>query len=150
MSTRSAAVTDPAIAAFVEQIAAGTNVAADSVAGLILRLVTRVGRLEKTVSEQGSKLDKLARKPWPAKPARTASARVVETGIDVATGAPVRLETKASRPRGRPAGRRDATPRARRWHRKPDGRAVHRREDIEDLGSLAVADVPTLDPEWDR
>ena len=150
MSTRSAAVTDPAIAAFVEQIAAGTNVAADSVAGLILRLVTRVGRLEKTVSEQGSKLDKLARKPWPAKPARTASARVVETGIDVATGAPVRLETKASRPRGRPTGRRDATPRARRWHRKPDGRAVHRREDIEDLGRLVAADVPTLDPEWDR
>jgi len=158
MSTRSAAVTDPAIAAFVEQIAAGTNVAADSVAGLILRLVTRVGRLEKTVSEQGSKLDKLAQKPKPAHAQSSVRARrpapmdhgVVKTGIDVATGAPVRLETKASRPRGRPTGRRDATPRARRWHRKPDGRAVHRREDIEDLGSLAVADVPTLDPEWDR
>jgi len=75
---------------------------------------------------------------------------VVKTGIDVATGAPVRLEAQASRSRGRPTGRRDATPRARRRHRKPDGRALHHREDIEDFGGLAAADVPTLDAEWDR
>jgi len=151
MSTRSAA-TDPALARFIEQITDGNNAAADSVAGLILRLVGRVGRLEKTVSDQGSKLDKLARKPPPAVRARNPVPmdHRVKTGIDAATGSPVRFETKDSRPRGRPPGRRDATPRARRGYRKLDGRALHHREDVEDFGGFTTADVPTLDPEWDR
>ena len=138
MSTRSAAVTDPAIAAFVEQIAAGTNVAADSVAGLILRLVTRVGRLEKTVSEQGSKLDKLARQPRSAVRARTHDSRVVETGVDV-DGHPVRLEERVGRPVGRPKGRRDTHQRQRRG-----ARVVH-----PEFDELRTAGVSLLDPDFD-
>ena len=117
MSTRSAAVPDPALARFIEQLTDGSNAAADSVAGLILRLVGRVGRLEQTVSDQGSKLDKLAKQPRPAGQARTDDSRVVKTGIDV-DGRPVRIEERVPRPVGRPKGRKDDVPRRRRYPHK--------------------------------
>jgi len=107
-------IADPVIAQFVERVAAGANAAADSVAGLVLRLVGRVGALEKTVEAQGVRLkqvDKLA---------RTKLAPVVVpltpimTGIDTATGAPVRVMPKRSR--GRPLGSRDRIQRSSRRH----------------------------------
>jgi hypothetical protein len=135
---------DPHLVRFVEQVSAGANAAADSVAGLLLRLLGRVGSLEKAVQAQASKLDELARQPKPAR-VRTHDAAVVkvETGIDMA-GAPVRHEIRVRRPRGRPAGHRDAVPRVRRWRHKPDGRDLHHQED------LAAVAVPMLDPDWDR
>jgi len=134
MSTR-LAVTDPALARFIEQITDGSNAAADSVAGLILRLVGRVGRLEQTVSDQGSKLDKLARQPRSAVRARTHDSRVVETGVDV-DGHPVRIEERVRRPIGRPKGRKDDVPRRRGHLRKaePESRP---------------AELGLLDPDWD-
>jgi len=107
-------IADPVIAQFVERVAAGANAAADSVAGLVLRLVGRVGALEKTVEAQGVRLkqvDKLA---------RTKLAPVVVpltpimTGIDTATGAAVRVMPKRSR--GRPLGSRDRIQRSSRRH----------------------------------
>ena len=100
-------VADPVVAQFIERVAAGTNAAADSVAGLVLRLVGRVGALEKTVEAQAAELkrvDKLAR----AKPKlpRTPPPVRLETGVDV-YGDPVRIEHKIRRPRGRPKGSRD-------------------------------------------
>src|SRR6516225_1359946 len=107
-------VTDPVIAQFVERVAAGANAAADSVAGLVLRLVGRVGALEKTVEAQGVRLkqvDKLAR-------AKLAPVVVpltpIMTGIDTATGAAVRVMPKRSR--GRPRGSLDS------YKRPPRGR----------------------------
>ena len=120
MSTRSAAATDPALAHFIEQVTNGSNAAADSVAGLTLRLVGRVGRLEQTVSDQGSKLDKLARQPRPAGRARAQDSRVVKSGVDV-DGHPVRIEERVPRPVGRPKGRRDTYQR----HRRPPSEAHH-------------------------
>jgi hypothetical protein len=94
----SSVITDPAIAQFVERVAAGTNAAADSVAGLVLRLAGRVGALERKVeaqSNQIAKIGKLAR----AKPAPVVSLAPIMTGIDTATGAAVRIEPKRSRGR---------------------------------------------------
>jgi hypothetical protein len=105
-------VTDPIIARFVEDVAAGANAAADSVAGLVLRLVGRVTTLEQRLETQDgkiAKIDKLARQP---RPARTPPPTLVETGIDV-YGDPVRIEHRIKRPRGRPKGARDRFPRSR-------------------------------------
>ena len=138
---RSSVVTDPAIIAFIEQVSAGTNASADSTAGLILRLLSRVSRLEQAV-------EVLRKQPKPAMRARTHDSapptRIIETGIDF-DGNPVRIEERIRRPRGRPAGSRDQVPRARRrWDRKPEGA-----EDIENLESLAASDA-LLDPNRDR
>jgi len=138
MSTRSAAATDPALAHFIEQVTNGSNAAADSVAGLILRLVGRVGRLEQTVFEQASKLDKLAQQPRAAGRARTDDSRVVKSGVDV-DGHPVRIEERVRRPVGRPKGRRDAY---RRQRRGP--RVVH-----PEFDELRTAEAGLLDPDFD-
>jgi hypothetical protein len=136
---RSSAVVDPAIAAFIEQIGTGTNAAADSTAGLILRLLARVSRLERAV-------EVLRKQPKPTMRAKTydgaPQTRIIETGIDF-DGHPVRIEERVRRPRGRPSGARDHAPRARR--RKPEGAALFHREDIEGL-----VEPPVLDPDWDR
>jgi hypothetical protein len=144
----SSATVDPAIAGFVARLGAVPNIAADSVAGLILRLLARVSRLEQAVQQHGKKLEALAKQPKPTTRARTHDAapqtRIVETGIDF-DGNPVRIEERIRRPRGRPAGSRDQVPRARRrWDRKPEGA-----EDIENLESLAASDA-LLDPNRDR
>jgi len=136
MSTRSAAVTDPALARFIEQVTDGSNAAADSVAGLILRLVGRVSHLEKTVSDQASKLDKLAKHPQSSARAKTYDSRptkIVETGVDM-DGHPVRLEERVRRPVGRPKGRRDTHQR----HRRPPSEVHHE-----------PAELGLLDPDWD-
>jgi hypothetical protein len=142
-------VVDPHLIRFVEQVSAGANAAADSIAGLLLRLLGRVGSLEKTVQAQASKLDELARQPKPAR-ARThdGAAVKVETGVDMA-GNPVRHEIPVKRPRGRPAGHRDAAPRVRRWRHKPEGRGLYHREDLEAVGGLVAVELPVLDPDWD-
>ena len=107
-------IADPAVVKFIETVGNGASAAADSVAGLVLRLVGRVGALEKAVEAQGVKLkqvDKLA---------RTKLAPVVVpltpimTGVDTATGAPVRIMPKRSR--GRPRGSLDT------YKRPPRGR----------------------------
>jgi hypothetical protein len=131
---------DPAIARFVEQINAGANAAADSVAGLILRLVTRVGALEKTVTAQASKLETLSKQPKPrGSPVRArthdaAPVTRIETGVD-AFGNPVRHEIQVRRSRGRPKGSRDS------YQRPP--RAPH---------NLVEAELSStyIDPDWDR
>ena len=103
-------VADPVVAQFIERVAAGANAAADSVAGLVLRLVGRVTTLEQRLETQDgkiAKIDKLARQP---KLARTPPPTLVKTGIDM-DGNPVRIEHKIRRPRGRPKGARDRYPR---------------------------------------
>ena len=133
MSTRSAAATDPALAHFIEQVTNGSNAAADSVAGLTLRLVGRVGRLEQAVTKQAGKLDKLARKPAVrAKNYDSRPTRIVETGVhgwrpgaDRRAGPP---------PLGRPKGRRDTH----RRHRRPPAEVHHE-----------PAELGLLDPDWD-
>jgi hypothetical protein len=125
-------VTDPAVAHFVERVSNGVDSAADSIAGLMMRLVGRISRLELKVETQDgkiAKIDKLAR----AKPVRKPPPTVVETGIDVRDYTPVRIEHKVKRPRGRPKGARDSYLRPRR--------------------SGIAAPAPSshiLDPDWDR
>ena len=138
---RSSVVTDPGIIAFIEQVSAGTNAAADSTAGLLLRLLNRVARLERAVEA--------LKQPKPPARARThdsAPTHVIKTGVDFLDGGPnpVRIEQRVARPRGRPSGSRDQVPRVRRWPRKPEGE-----EDVEDLGGLAASDA-LLDPARDR
>jgi hypothetical protein len=97
-------VTDPAVIRFIETVNNGVDTAADSIAGLVLRLVGRVSTLEKAVEAQAARLkqvDKLAR----ARRAPVAPLAPIMTGIDVATGAPIRVQPKRSR--GRPLGSRD-------------------------------------------
>ena len=83
-------IADPAVVKFIETVGNGASAAADSVAGLVLRLVGRVGALEKTVEAQGVRLKQID------KLARTKLAPVVVpltpimTGVDTATGAAVR------------------------------------------------------------
>jgi hypothetical protein len=106
-------IADPVVAQFIERVAAGTNAAADSVAGLVLRLVGRVGALERKVEAQSSqiaKIDKLVR----AKPAPIVPVAPIMTGVDVETGAAVRIMPKRSV--GRPLGSRDRRPRPSRRH----------------------------------
>ena len=127
-------IADPAVVKFIETVGNGASAAADSVAGLVLRLVGRVGALEKTVEAQGVRLkqvDKLA---------RTKLAPVVVpltpimTGVDTATGAAVRIMPKRSR--GRPPGSKD------RYQRPP--RARH--HDIE----AEISSNHILDDDWDH
>jgi hypothetical protein len=127
------AVTDPVIARFVEDVAAGANAAADSVAGLVLRLVGRVTTLEQRLETQDGKIariDKLARQP---KLPRNPPPVRLETGIDM-DGNPVRIEHRIKRPRGRPKGARD------RYQRQSR--------------QLGIMDPPParhiVDPDWDR
>jgi hypothetical protein len=129
---------DPAIIAFVEQVAAGANAAADSTAGLLLRLLSRVSRLEQAV-------EVLRKQSKPAMRARTHDAApqtIIKTGLDV-FGVPEVIRERVARPRGRPSGSRDLVPRTRRWPRKPEGE-----EGVEDLGRFAASDA-LLDPSWD-
>jgi hypothetical protein len=126
-------IADPVIAQFVERVAVGTNAAADSVAGLVLRLVGRVGALERKVEAQSSqiaKIDKLAR----AKPAPVVALAPIMTGVDTATGAAVRIMPKRSR--GRPPGSKDR-------HQRPP-RARH--HDIE----AEISSNHILDDDWDH
>jgi hypothetical protein len=126
-------VTDPLIARFVEDVAAGANAAADSVAGLVLRLVGRVTNLEQRLETQDGKIariDKLARQP--RLPRTPPPVRVVESGVDARDGGPVYIEQRVKRPRGRPKGARD------RFQRRRPG---------------IVPPPPArhiVDPDWDR
>jgi hypothetical protein len=120
------AAADPAVARFVEQVSAGTNAAGDRVAGLLLRLLSRVGALEKAVAAQGIKLDNLAMMPRQVhRGVKTTDAALgtIETGIDIRDGSPARKEPK--RPRGRPLGRKDSHPR-----RKLHSRDLFQHEDL--------------------
>jgi hypothetical protein len=122
---------DPVVRSFVEAVnhedAATTT---DTVGGLFLRLINRVGALEKTVEQQAVKLkqvDKLARQP---RPVRNPPPVRLETGVDV-YGDPVRIEHKIRRPRGRPKGARDRYPRRTGIVSPPPARHI-------------------VDPDWDR
>jgi hypothetical protein len=124
-------VADPAVLKFVESVAAGANAAADSVAGLVLRLVGRVGALEKTVKEQATKIEKIG-KLAQAKSAPIAQLAPTMTGVDVETGAPVRIMPR--RPRGRPIGSRDT-------HKRPS----RRRHNLQ-----AEVSNNLIDDDWDH
>jgi hypothetical protein len=125
---------DPALVHFVEQVGEGAGSIADSVAGLLLRLLARVASLEKTTQAQASKLDALTQPPKPKRAKTHDAATVIKSGID-AFGDPVRLEERIRRPRGRPAGSRDSYQR----HRPP--RSPHNLE----------AELTTyVDPDWDQ
>jgi hypothetical protein len=133
--------TDKAVLSFVTRLSDGPNVAADSVAGLVLRLLGRVGRLEQAVQQHDKKFEALAKQP--AMRARTHDAApqtIVKSGIDC-YGVPEVITERVRRPKGRPPGARDHTPRARR---KP---AVAFK-DIETqlIGPLAAQ---LLDPDFD-
>jgi hypothetical protein len=99
-----ASVVDPAVLSFVERISAGSAGLADSVSALLLRLAFRTSKLERAVEQQAKRLQQLAKQPKPIVP--------ILTGVDVATGAAVRIEPK--RPRGRPLGSRDTHKRSSR------------------------------------
>jgi hypothetical protein len=125
-------IADPAVVKFIETVGNGASAAADSVAGLVLRLVGRVGALEKTVEAQGVRLKQID------KLARTKLAPVVVpltpimTGVDTATGAAVRVMPKRSR--GRPRGSLDT------YKRSPRGR-YHEQQ--------AEVSSNYVDPGWD-
>jgi hypothetical protein len=102
---------DPAAIQFVETVARGAASAGDSVAGILIRLLARVSALEKLAKAQALELDRLRK--MPRLPLTAAPREVVETGIDVRDGSPVRLERKVSRPVGRPKGSKDSRPRKR-------------------------------------
>jgi hypothetical protein len=124
-------VTDPAVAQFVERVSNGVDSAADSIAGLMMRLVSRISRLELKVETQDgkiAKIDKLARQP---RPVRKPPPVRLETGVDM-DGNPVRIEHRIKRPRGRPKGARDRFQR-RRAGIVPPPPARH-----------------IVDPDWDR
>jgi hypothetical protein len=126
-------VVDPVVRSFVEAVNhEGVATTTDTVGGLFLRLINRVGVLERKVEAQSSqiaKIDKLAR----AKPAPVAALAPVMTGVDVATGAPVRILPR--RPRGRPAGSRDTY--------KRTSRARHHNLEAEVSSNL-------IDGDWDH
>jgi hypothetical protein len=124
-------IADPAVITFVEKVSAGTAGLADSVAALLLKLAFRVSCLERAAEEQAAKLkqvDKLAR----AKPVPVVPLTPIMTGVDVATGAPVRIEPKRSR--GRPLGSRDRYQRPSRRHHNLQ----------------AEVSSPLLDDDWDH
>jgi hypothetical protein len=121
---------DPAVLTFIERITVGTAGLADSVAALLLRLAFRVSKLELATEQQAKKLQQLAKQP---KPAPVAALARVMTGVDVATGAPVRIEPKRSR--GRPLGSRDRRPR--------ESRARHHNLEAEVSSNL-------IDGDWDH
>jgi hypothetical protein len=132
---------DQAVLAFVTRLSDGPNIAADSIAGLVLRLLGRVGRLEQAVQQHGKKLEALAKQPVRTRTHDTPQTRVLESGIDF-DGNRVTIEERIRRPRGRPSGARDHAPRARR--RKPEGAELFHREDLEHLAE------PVRDLEWDH
>ena len=103
------ATIDPAVSAFVEKISASTEGLADSIAALLLKLAVRVSSLERVTEQQAQKLERLAKRPQPAPIVPLAP---IMTGIDVASGAPVRIEP--TRSRGRPPGSKDRYDRPRR------------------------------------
>jgi hypothetical protein len=110
-------VADPTIVKFIETVAAGANAAADSVAGMLLRLASRSGRVEQTLAQRAEKIKKLEREP---KSPRRAPMRVVETGIDVRDGSPVHIEEQVKRPRASTATTRIpvGTILAEQWRKK--------------------------------
>jgi hypothetical protein len=106
-------VVDPAVVKFIETVSNGADTVADSIAGIVVRLLGRVTSLERKLETQDSKIakiDKLARQQ-PKLPRNPPPVRL-ETGIDM-DGHPVRHEIKIRRPRGRPKGARDRFPRSR-------------------------------------
>jgi hypothetical protein len=111
---------DPAIARVINAIGEGAT-ASDSIAGLLLRVLHRVTSLETVARQVDRRLDLLEknpRVPWSmAEPVTRAL-----TGIDTATGSPVRIEPR--RPVGRPQGRRDSR------KRKPRGSELFHKEDL--------------------
>jgi hypothetical protein len=122
------ATIDPSVFAFVQKISSGTAGLADSVAALLLKLAFRVSLLERVTKEQAKKLQQLAKRPQPA-PITPAP---VMTGVDVLTGAPVRIMPKRSR--GRPRGSLDT-------HKRPP-RARHHNLQAEVSSNV-------LDNDWD-
>jgi hypothetical protein len=92
----------------------------------LLRLAFRVSNLERAVELQTKKLQQLAKQPKPA------PVVPIMTGIDAATGAPVRIEPKRSR--GRPLGSRDT-------HKRPS----RRRHNLE-----AEVSSDLIDGDWDH
>jgi hypothetical protein len=129
----SSVITDPAVIRFIETVSNGADTVADSIAGIVVRLLGRVTSLERKLETQDSKIariDKLARQP---KLPRNPPPVRLETGVDV-YGDPVRHEIKIRRPRGRPKGSRD------RYQRQ--------------TRQLGVMDPPParhiVDPDWDR
>jgi hypothetical protein len=114
---------DPAAIKFVEEIAKGASSIPDSIAGILLRLLGRVSSLETTSKQHALKLDKLAKQPrWPGSLPEPTLQKTL-TGIDAATGAPVRIEPK--RPVGRPPGSRDSA------KRRPRGAELFHKEDLQ-------------------
>jgi hypothetical protein len=124
------AITDPAVSDFVTKITASAAAVPDAIAALILRLAYRVSCLERTAEQQAKKLQQLAKQP---KPAPVAALVRVMTGVDTATGAPVRIEPR--RPRGRPLGSRDTHKRL--------SRARHHNLEAEVSSNL-------IDGDWDH
>jgi hypothetical protein len=120
------AIADPAVCAFVERITASAAAVPDAIAALLLRLAFRVSNLERAVELQTKKLQQLAKQP------KSAPVVPIMTGIDTATGAPVRVLPKRSR--GRPPGSRDT-------YRRPS-RARHNLE--------AEVSSNYVDPDWDN
>jgi hypothetical protein len=119
---------DAAISRLLDAIGSGVT-ARDATGNLLLRLCNRVGALEKLTAQQGKTIDRLAKEPrvpWSVPPAEKPM-----TGIDAASGAPVKIEPR--RAVGRPPGRRDSRPR-RTTGRKLVGSMLYHREDLEGFG----------------
>jgi len=107
------------------------NGAGDSIAAIVLRLLARVGALERVTEQQARRLDKLAKAPKPVRRHTHDAAPSRKTGVDP-HGAPEWIDVKpAPRPPGRPAGSRDVEPRVRRFARR-------------------APDPQLLDADWDK
>jgi hypothetical protein len=101
---------DPVVRSFVEAVNhEGAATTADTVGGLFLRLINRVGALEKTVEAQATRIERVAKLARQQKPVRAPSpTRVVESGVDTRDGGPVYIEQRVRRSRGRPKGVKDS------------------------------------------
>jgi hypothetical protein len=127
------AVADAAIQQFVAKITASAGAVPDALAGLLLKLCARVASLERTTKAQALELDKLRKMPRLPAAMLEAATPKVKTGIDVATGAAVRIEPR--RGRGRPQGRKDARPRAPRT-KLVGGPALSFRDDFREVSPI--------------
>jgi hypothetical protein len=118
---------DPGIARVIKAIGEGVT-ASDSIASLVLKILNRVNSLE-TIARQSNRrldlLEKIPRSSWTTLAPATPKPM---TGIDVATGAPVRIEPTIHRPVGRPKGKRDST------KRRPRNALFHQEDVLLDRG----------------